>query len=75
MFLTSLVFLRTYPRSLLALVHCSSIIDLLIPREGIGDVNTKILLGRDYFKLRACHMIDKADGLSFLVIRCALHLL
>ena len=37
-------------------------IDLLIPPEVITDINTKILLGRDNFKLRAGHMIDKDDG-------------
>ena len=39
-------------------------IDLLIPREVITDINTKILLGRDNFKLRVGHghMIDKDDG-------------
>ena len=60
--LTSLVFLRTYPRSLLALAHCT--LTCLIPREVITDINTKILLGRDNFKLRAGHghMIDKDDG-------------
>ena len=41
-------------------------IDLLIPREVIRDVNTKILLGTDNFKLRASHMmIDKDDGFKF----------
>ena len=37
-------------------------IDLLIPREVIRDVNNKILLGTDNFKLTAGHMIDKDDG-------------
>ena len=60
MLLTSLVFLVTYPMSLLALL-----IDLLISREVICDVNTKILLGKDNFKLRAGHMIDKDDGFKF----------
>ena len=60
--LMSLVFLCTYPRTLLlSTLH----IDLLIPREVIRDVNTKILLGRDIFKLRAGHMIDKDDGFKF----------
>ena len=36
-------------------------IDLLIPREVIREINTKILLGRDNFTLRAGHMIDKDD--------------
>ena len=40
-------------------------IDLFIPREVIRDVNTEILLGRDNFKLRAGHMIDKDDGFKF----------
>ena len=40
-------------------------IDLLIPREIISDVNTRILLGRVNFKLRAGHMIDKDDGFKF----------
>ena len=40
-------------------------IDLLIPQEVISDVNTKILLGRVNFKLRAGHMIDKDDGFKF----------
>ena len=40
-------------------------IDLLMPREVFRDVNTKILLGRDTFKLRAGHMIDKNDGFKF----------
>ena len=40
-------------------------IDLLIPREVIGAVNTKILLGTENFKLRAGHMIDKDDGFKF----------
>ena len=52
-----LVFLCTCPRGL----H----IDLLIPREIISDVNTRILLGRVNFKLRAGHMIDKDDGFKF----------
>ena len=38
------------------------LIDLLITREVICDVNTKIFLGRDN---RAGHMIDKADGFKF----------
>ena len=38
--------------------------ELLIPREVIRDVNTKILLGTD-FKLRASHMIDNDDGFKF----------
>ena len=40
-------------------------IDLLIPREVIRDVNTKILLSTDNFKLRAGQMIDKDDGFKF----------
>ena len=36
-------------------------IDFLIPCEVIRDVSTKILLGRDNFKLTASHMIDKDD--------------
>ena len=40
-------------------------IDLLIPREVISNVNTKILLGRVNFKLRVGHMIDKDDGFKF----------
>ena len=38
---------------------------MLIPSEVIRDVNTKILLGRDSFNLRAGHMIEKDDGLKF----------
>ena len=60
MLFTSLVFLRTVshdPSGLNALL-----IDLLIPREVIRDVNTKIFPGSDY---RAGHMIDKADGFKF----------
>ena len=49
-------------------------IDLFIPREVIRDVNTEILLGRDNFKLRAGHMIDKDDGFKF-PSNAALHLL
>ena len=63
MFLTSLVFLRTYPWSILA--FSALLIDLLIPSEVIRDVNTKILLGRDSFKVRAVHNIDKDDGFKF----------
>ena len=40
-------------------------IDSLIPGEVIRDVNTKILLGTDNFKLRAGHMIDKDAGFKF----------
>ena len=40
-------------------------INLLIPREVIRDVNTKILLSTDNFKLRAGQMIDKDDGFKF----------
>jgi len=40
-------------------------IDLLIPREVIRDVNTKILLSTDDFKLRSGQMIDKDDGFKF----------
>ena len=61
MLLTSLVFLRTYQSQETAGLS-ALLIDLLIPREVIRDVNTKILLGRDNFKLRAGHMIDKDDG-------------
>ena len=53
MLFTSLVFLRTVsqdPSGLNALL-----IDLLIPREVIRDVNTKIFLGSDY---RAGHMMQ-----------------
>ena len=60
MLFTSLVFLRTVyhdPSGLSALL-----IDLLIPREVIRDVNTKIFLGSDY---RAGHMIEKADRFKF----------
>ena len=56
---------KIYPRGLLALAHCTLHIALLIPREVIRYVNTKILLGRDNFKLRAGHMIDKDDGFKF----------
>ena len=45
--------------------HSALHIDLLIPREVICDVNTKILLGTDNFKLRARHMIDKDDEFKF----------
>ena len=48
-------------RQVLAPKTCSK----LIPREVIRDVNTEILLGRDKFKLRAGHMIDKDDGFKF----------
>ena len=60
MLFTSLVFLPTVsqdPSGLRALLF-----DLLIPREVIRDVNTKIFLGRDY---RAGHMIDKVDRFKF----------
>ena len=40
-------------------------IDLLMPLEVIRDVNTKILLSTDNFKLRAGQMIDKDDGFKF----------
>ena len=38
---------------------------LFIPSKVIRDVNNKILLGRDSFKLRAFHNIDKDDGFKF----------
>ena len=63
MFLTSLVFLRTYPWSMLA--FSALLTDLLIPSKVIRDVNNKILLGRDSFKLRAVHNIDKDVGFKF----------
>ena len=70
MLLTSLVFLRTYPRSLLALAHCSS--DLLVPREVIRDVNTSAETASSW---EPAIWYRKMTGLSFLVIRSALHLL
>ena len=45
--------------------HSALFIDLLVPREVIRDVNNKILLGRENYKLRAVHMIDKDDGFKF----------
>ena len=64
MLLMSLVFLRTYPQwSMLAFGEL--LIYLFIPSEVIRDVNTKILLGRDNFKLTVVHMIDKDDGFKF----------
>ena len=70
MLLTSLVFLRTYPRSLLALAHCTLTSLFHVRLSVISD--NKILLGTDNFKLRAGHMIDKdggfkspSDGLRF----------
>ena len=62
MLLTSLVFLLTYPRNLLALAHCSY---LLVPQKVIRDVNTEILLGRDIFKLKAGHVIVEDEGIKF----------
>ena len=64
MLLMSLVFLRTYSQwSMLA--FSALLVYLFIPSEVIRDVNTKILLGRDNFKLTAVHMIDKDDGFKF----------
>jgi len=33
------------------------------------NINTKILLGTDNFKLRASHMVDEDDRFKFLVMR------